>query len=203
MTAEESVLGIFVGGRARRMGGFPKGLLSSSPRGPSIVEHLVTLARETALAPVLVGDASAYAARMPDVPVRADSPTDVGPLGGLSALLAFAGSRLAITVACDMPFVTASLLVRLRDARSSAPIVATRREHFEPFLARYDSSRVAPRLAEQLGAGTRSFQKLFATCDVEEFELTPAEHAAWHDWDSPEELPEWAQGPGCGPPAKR
>ncbi|HWL84974.1 MAG TPA: molybdenum cofactor guanylyltransferase [Polyangiaceae bacterium] len=194
MTA--TVLGIFVGGRARRMGGFPKGLLPASRDGESIVRHLVRLADECDMDPVFAGDASPYVDVALDVAVLADCPAGVGPLGGLVALLAHAGDRAVITLACDMPFVTGDLLRRLRDAPCNAAIVAARRTEvgpFEPFLARYDAVRVAPVLADQLRKGARSFQELFARFDIEPWPLTADERAMWNDWDTPNDLPAWAR----------
>ncbi|WP_394826584.1 molybdenum cofactor guanylyltransferase [Pendulispora albinea] len=190
------VLGIFVGGRARRMGGFPKGLLPVSASGETIVERMVRLAHACDLEAALVGDAASYAGVAPHVVVLADSPAGIGPLGGLAALLAHARREPALAVACDMPFVTEALVTRLRDAPMSAPIVAARRTPdgpFEPFLARYDTARVEPVLAERIGAGVRSFQQLFAACGAAEWPLAPEEQAAWNDWDTPEDLPDWAR----------
>jgi len=199
VSEEAPLLGIFVGGRARRMGGFPKGLLPASNSGESIVRHLLTLAGEAGLDAVLIGEAGPYANAAPGVTALADSPTGIGPLGGLAALLAHAlgRHRFAIAVACDMPFVTGPVLDRLRSAPFSAQIVAARRTAngpFEPFLARYDAERVGAVLTRQLRGGTRSFQALFAACNVVEWPLTPEERAAWDDWDTPEDLPDWARG---------
>jgi len=196
MCVRRAVLGIFVGGRARRMGGFPKGLLPVSASGSSIVDHMVQLARKTNLEPVFAGDATAYAGVAPQVVALADSPPGIGPLGGLAALMAYAQERRVITVACDMPFVTGALLERLLAAESMAPIVAARRTAngpFEPFLARYDAAHVEPVLKEQIGVGVRSFQRLFAACGAAEWPLAPDERAAWNDWDSPDDLPAWAR----------
>ena len=190
------VLGIFVGGRARRMGGFPKGLLPRARDGESILRHLVAVAGEVGMETVLVGDAAPYSPEVSrGMVVLADRPASVGPLGGLGALLAHAGERRAVAVACDMPFVTAALLRRLRDAEATAPIVAMRRDAFlfEPFLARYDAARVAPVLAAMLDEGGRSFQQLFARIAVEPWVPSPEEHAAWTDWDAPDDLPPWAR----------
>lgn len=196
------LLGIFTGGHARRLGGIPKGLLPASEGGPPIVARLIALAGEAGLTPVLVGDAAPYVDAMPDLVVLPDRPVGIGPLGGLAALLEHAGDHAVVTVACDMPFVTAELLERVARGREAAgdgsgvaPIVAARRTDdgpFEPFLARYDAPRVTPILTNLLGEGVRSFQELFARVRVDEWRPSDEERAAWRDWDTPEDLPSWA-----------
>ncbi|WP_394832338.1 NTP transferase domain-containing protein [Pendulispora rubella] len=201
MTAAPRVLlGIFVGGAARRMNGFPKGRLFASAAGDtggtSIVKHLVQLGNEMSMAPVFVGEAAAYAEEAPGVVALADAPAGIGPLGGLAALLAHAREGHVIAVACDMPFVTREVLQRLRAHPSHATIVAARRTAdgpFEPFLARYDVHRTGGALEAYLRGGGRSFQRLFSTCDVTEWPLSAEERAAWNDWDTPEDVPPWAR----------
>lgn len=188
-SAEPSVVGIFVGGASRRMGGVPKGLLEDREAGEPLVVVLVARARAAGLAPVLVGAAEAYAHVVPDVARIADAPAGVGPLGGLRALLLHAGRRRALAIACDMPHVTAELLARLENADSTAAIVAARSgpTRWEPLFARYDPTRVLAELDRSLAAGTRSFQRLFEQLAVAELPLTPAEQRALVDWDTPED----------------
>ncbi len=52
--------GIFIGGAARRMGGFPKGRLPVAGSGQPIVLHLAALAQSLDLPVVLVGEHAAY-----------------------------------------------------------------------------------------------------------------------------------------------
>ncbi|HLK45630.1 MAG TPA: NTP transferase domain-containing protein, partial [Acidimicrobiales bacterium] len=107
------VAGIFVGGRALRMDGRPKGLLEA-PDGGTLVERSSNLLRNLGAEIVLLGNADAYGAV--GLPILADDPVDIGPLGGLVSLLRFAGRRPALALACDMPYVSGRLLQRLLDA---------------------------------------------------------------------------------------
>src|SRR5947207_2157679 len=99
-----SVLGIFVGGRSLRFGGRPKGLLPVPGPGGPIVRHLADLGASLGMSCVLVGDGPAvedYRAVLPSsVGQLSDEPAGVGPLGGLAALLAHAGARPAVALAC-------------------------------------------------------------------------------------------------------
>jgi molybdopterin-guanine dinucleotide biosynthesis protein A len=191
--APPPLLAIFVGGKSRRMGEH-KGLLPVPGGAEPIVEALVRRAREAGFDPLLVGDATPYAHLAEGVIRVEDDPPGAGPLAGLQAALRHAlntGRSRFVTVACDMPYVTPEALQQVRDHQSEAPVVAPRRgpdAPWEPMLARYDAARLADALAEAISQGQRSFQKLFASIEVEAPPLTPAINCALRDWDTPEDL---------------
>lgn len=171
-----------------------KGLLPVPGGAEPIVEALVRRAREAGFDPLLVGDATPYAHLAEGVIRVEDDPPGAGPLAGLQAALRHAlntGRSRFVTVACDMPYVTPEALQQVRDHQSEAPVVAPRRgpdAPWEPMLARYDAARLADALAEAISQGQRSFQKLFASIEVEAPPLTPAIDCALRDWDTPEDL---------------
>lgn len=187
---EALLLGVFVGGASRRMGGLPKGLLAAPDTGEPLVSRLLRVGREAGCEPVIVGRRAEYAAVAAGVPVLDDDPAEVGPLGGLRALLGYAGDRLAVAVACDMPFVSAGALRRLASTPSCAAVVAPRRgpgAPYEPFFARYDPPRVLPALDAVLRGGGRSLQGLLSRCEVEALSLDLESSAALTDWDTPDD----------------
>ena len=171
-----------------------KGLLPVPGGAEPIVEALVRRAREAGFDPLLVGDATPYAHLAEGVIRVEDDPPGAGPLAGLQAALRHArntGRSRFVAVACDMPYVTAEALQQVRDHQSAAPVVAPRRgpdAPWEPMLARYDAARLADALAEAISQGQRSFQKLFASIEVEAPPLTPAIDCALRDWDTPEDV---------------
>lgn len=182
-------MGIFVGGRSRRMGA-PKGRLPAPATGAALIDALVEVARAVGLSPVLVGDATPYADLARGVPRLADDPPGIGPLGGLRALLAHAPGT-AVAVACDMPSVSAAALKELLEHPSAAPVVAARRgprAPWEPLFARYDAPRVRAPLDRAVSAGTRSFQRFLAGVEVDPLPMTPAIERALVDWDRPEDI---------------
>jgi molybdopterin-guanine dinucleotide biosynthesis protein A len=196
------LLGIFVGGASRRMGS-PKGLLRAPDEGragasrarqepaETLVERLVRVGAEAGLDVCLVGEASAYAQLVPALPRLPDAPEGVGPLAGLAALLAAAGERPAVSVACDMPFVDADALRKVAFFPTLAAVVAPRRgpaAPFEPMLARWEPGRVLPELRAALGEGVRSFQALLRRLEVEPLPVDDALSRALVDWDAPEDL---------------
>lgn len=181
--------GVFTGGQSRRMGGRPKGLLAAPETGEALVVRAVRVMREAGLVPVLVGEASPYRALVQGVEEIADDPAGIGPLGGLSALVARGGGGRVIAVACDMPWVSVDALRALAEHPSRAPVVAARRAReapWEPFFARYDGARVAPVLRALIADGQRSFQRLFAALAVEAIDLGDARVVT--DWDTPEDV---------------
>ncbi len=183
-----TALGLFVGGRSARMGGSPKGLLPAPDTGQPLVARALGLGRALGLEVALVGRADAYRALAPDVPALDDEAPDAGPLGGLCALLAWAGARPAVALACDMPAVSLDDLRALRDHPADAAVVAARRSPdapWEPLLARYDPARVLPLARARLARGERSLQGLLREAGARDAGL-PAR--ACEDWDAPEDV---------------
>lgn len=187
------LLAIFVGGKSRRMGR-DKGLLLVPGGTEPIVEALVRAGREAGLDPVLVGDAAPYAQLAEGVTRVDDDPQGAGPLAGLQAAARTAlssGCSHFVAVACDMPHVTAEALVQTCGHPSEALVVAPRRgpgAPWEPMLARYDALQLVDVLADAISHGTRSFQQLFASIEVEALPLTPAIERALEDWDTPDDI---------------
>src|SRR5690242_7458214 len=102
--------GLFIGGKGSRMGGAAKGLLRTNGGGPTLLEHLVSeFASACPMATLaLVGERDEYVAL--GLPMLADATQDVGPIGGLHALLLDADARGAnqvIALACDLPYLKA------------------------------------------------------------------------------------------------
>lgn len=189
----QPLLAIFVGGKSRRMGRH-KGLLFVPGGSGPILEELLRVGRAAGLDPVLVGDATPYQDLAEGVICVEDDPPGAGPLAGLQAALRRAsstGRSHVIAIACDMPYVTAEALEQVRDHQSEAAVVAPRRgpdAPWEPMLARYDVVRLADVLANAISGGQRSFQKLFASIEVEALPLTPTVERALEDWDTPDDI---------------
>ena len=182
---KDVVAGIFVGGASRRMGGRPKGLLALDD-GRTLVERWVDVLRELDVEIVLVGRRAEYAGV--ELPQLEDAELGRGPLSGLAALLAHAGDRRALALACDMPRVEAEDLRALLDAAPDAVAVAPRREdRWEPLCAVYDAGRALEVVRRRLREGSLALQGLLDELGAVEADL-PASHL--HDWDRPEDTRE-------------
>ncbi len=100
---------ILAGGRARRLGGIPKGLLLRD--GRPLVAHLLELAPHFADTFLVTMDAGPY--RSFGVRAVADVVPGRGAPGGLHAALVHAHTSWVLAVAADMPFVTWPVVERL------------------------------------------------------------------------------------------
>src|SRR5690606_25110478 len=105
---------------------------------------------------VLVGKRPEYAAI--SLATLEDDPPGVGPIGGLAALLAHAGERHALVVACDMPFVTREDVTALLSSEGAMAVAARRDERWEPLFARYDAPRALPVVRRRIAAGRLGLQ---------------------------------------------
>jgi molybdopterin-guanine dinucleotide biosynthesis protein A len=178
--------GIFVGGAGSRMGGVAKGLMRTA-EGTTIVERWRAILARLGMRVVLVGDAESYASLGAEI--IPDDPSGIGPLGGLAALLRRAGAERVLALACDMPFVSRSLVERLLAAPEDARIVAPRRAgRWEPLCARYDAAHVLPTVLEQVSTRDHSLQRLLDRAGAAELPLTSREADELRDWDSPEDV---------------
>lgn len=172
------------------MGGRPKGMLRG-PSGDTLVARWKSLFDVLAVPCVLVGERAREAYAESEIPLIADARAgdDLGPLGGVVALLEHAGERSAIAVACDMPYVSLELVRRLALAPARSPALAARRDgRWEPFFARYDAKAVLATARAHADARRGSLQMLLDAVKAEELAMTPAEHAELRDWDRPEDV---------------
>jgi molybdopterin-guanine dinucleotide biosynthesis protein A len=186
------VIGLFVGGRGARMGGVVKGNLPG-PGGERLLERLVGECSEAlpSAAPVLIGDAPAHA----DLGLRSlpDAPLGVGPLGGLRALLLHAkesGAWGALALACDLPYLSASLVTRLATESPEAFLLAPREGvMWHTLVARY-SVLALPAVDATLAAGERALQRVVGRLGerARALALTPAELDELRDWDTPDDV---------------
>ena len=179
------IAGVLVGGAGSRMGGAAKGLLRRTS-GETLVERWAGIFDGLEIERVLVGDRAEYAAL--GWQQLEDDPAARGPLAGLLALLAFAGDRYAIAVACDMPHASPELVRALLDA-ADAPIVAPRQEGlWQPLFARYDAARVLPRALAQAREGQNALQPLLTRAGAHELVISDAQRSELRDWDAPSDI---------------
>jgi molybdopterin-guanine dinucleotide biosynthesis protein A len=161
-----------------------------------LVERLVRVIDEAGLfePPYLVGKRSEYA----DLGLSfvRDARSDSGPLAGIVGLLAQAqqqGAAGAIVVACDLPYVTHSLVRRLIEEPDATPIVCPRvDDRFQPLFGRYRVD-VLPSFGQALDEGRLSLQPLLRAHGAYVPLLDENELAQLRDWDTPEDAGEGAQ----------
>jgi len=186
------VVGIFVGGQARRMGGAAKGNLLYE--GRTILERTLEACRGAIpeLPRVyLVGNSAAYS--LSGVQRLDDEPQGRGPIGGLRALLEEARGfgACALALAGDMPFLTGALVTRLiLEQRSAAALAPRDGSRWQPLFARYDSSEVLPAVDAVLARGDTALQSVLRELGARaaELELSASERETLIDWDRPNDV---------------
>lgn len=189
MAPTSVIAGVFVGGASSRMG-MPKGLLRP-PDGSAatLVDRLVAVLEATSGVDsvVLVGRRAEYE-HFPYV-VLPDAVPEVGPLGGLLALMEHAEGRgigRVIAVGCDLPHLTSALVRRLLE-HSGGPIVAPRAGgYFQPLCARYDCA-LSVDVRAALRAGRKAVMPLLRAHRAVALDLGEKERIQVEDWDTPDD----------------
>ena len=164
---------VLAGGLSRRLGQDKRRLRLWGEDGPTLREYVVGIVgRLCADVVVVLNDPGAWA----DLPARLapDVYADGGSLGGIYAGLLAASYEYALAVACDMPFLEASLLgamlARPRDydllvPRSLQPGSARNALDLEPLHAIYGKACL-PAMRATLESGRRQIAAFFPSVRV-------------------------------------
>ncbi len=145
---------ILAGGRARRMDGKDKGLLSLN--GRPLVEHVLERISPQVDHVIINANRNQPAYQRFGQPVISDRDASYrGPLSGISSVMQTVTSRWFISVPCDAPLLPADLVRRLHDAlQDSGAIcaVAHSGESIQPVFALFRDS-AEPALSHFIQAG--------------------------------------------------
>lgn len=191
-----TLLGILVGGRSSRMGGVPKGLLSSprqTSQGRNLVESLAFEFRAVlpSAGVVIVGGVETDAYGLLGFERLADDPPGLGPMGGVRSLLQEGKrrhSRIAL-VGCDLPYIDALLFEKLLTYAPQALAIAPRNgTRWEPLFCRVDPVIGLPALDTVLAAGKTSLQAWLDAANCTALPLSDAQWRQLADWDSPADI---------------
>jgi len=183
VTATTKIHGFVLAGGASRRFGCDKALVEFE--GEALIARLCRILQAATSAPVrIIGDAEKY--RPVGVDCVADHWPGEGPLGGIiTALEATIGSAAApswaLTVGCDMPFVTVEWLRHLieRSAASKAEVVVPESAHgLEPLCACWRTSAV-PILRRAFENGTRR-----VTDAMKQLSMEVLDAADWKRFDN-------------------
>jgi molybdopterin-guanine dinucleotide biosynthesis protein A len=170
------------------MGGRIKGLLRGTD-GQPLVGRLRALLESVGIGDiVLVGRHSAYEAL--GLPGIEDSPEGIGPLGGLISLMqrAAGSESRALAIACDMPFVSDSLVRNLLSGPDAAVLAPRRGELWEPLCALYKPDRVLAEARRRATGRDHSLQGLLNAVGAVELPLGADEAWMLADWDASEDV---------------
>ena len=150
---------VLAGGRAQRMGGANKGLLTF--RGRPLVSHALDALGGVVGTRLISANRNLEAYARLGFPVIQDASENFdGPLAGLLSAMRMAATSYVLTVPCDAPLLTGSLLQRLavRVFDSGAEIaVAEDGERLHPVVMLAET-RLTDDLQAYLNAGERKVQ---------------------------------------------
>jgi molybdopterin-guanine dinucleotide biosynthesis protein A len=188
------IVGVFVGGSGSRLGGVAKGLLPTPDAKSTLIARLrgEIEAALPGVEIVLVGGAEAYSSL--GLPAIADEPAGIGPLGGLTGLLAHAercAARHALALACDLPRLERTLIARLAVESSEAAALLVEQDGVRnPLIARYEARSALPAAQRALDGGKRSLQAVLDQLEprIVKLELSADELASLGDWDTPDDM---------------
>ncbi len=162
MELPELTVALQAGGKSSRMGrdkSFVK--LQGQPLIERVMERVAGLGRETILV-----------TNKPDeyehlgLPMVGDIFPDKGPLGGIYTAVERASQPHVLIVACDMPWLSRSLLNHMISLRNEADVVVPRWDKFpEPLHAVYSKKCLGP-IEEKLAADQLKITGFFGQVDV-------------------------------------
>jgi molybdenum cofactor guanylyltransferase len=186
-------IGLFVGGAGKRMGGVAKGMLLVPDGSETLIGRLLRVCRAVAPSATiyLVGEDAAYATL--GVPSVADEPAGIGPLGGLRGLLLRAqreGSRAALALACDLPFLDQNVLSALSAPLTRAARVPFVEAFFQPLAAAYEPTATLQAIDRSRALGKHALLYVLQILgeQVERLEIDSAQAHTLRDWDTPEDM---------------
>jgi molybdopterin-guanine dinucleotide biosynthesis protein A len=190
--APKLVIGIFIGGAGKRLGGVAKGLLKG-PGGTSLAAALHS--RSRAALPnaecVLVGHHARYEGF--GLTMLDDEPAEQGPIGGLCALLRRAeatGVPRVIALACDLPYVSETLIRKLAQYSGPGNAVAPKVDgKWQSLFARYDVAPTLRAAESALENGQKAVYRVIEQLDMAQLPLNEEEELELVDWDNPEDVP--------------
>jgi molybdopterin-guanine dinucleotide biosynthesis protein A len=168
--SDQTIAGaILAGGQARRFGGRDKSRLTG-PDGRSIIVRQLDLLQRVTGTTFIVTTAEDRQSRPDrfsdlDAAVAVDQITGAGALGGIHAALSHAATCLpgvtrVIVLACDLPFITESLLTDLAERATSADGAWVCGERGpEPLIACYQVASL-DRITRALAGGERRASSL-------------------------------------------
>ncbi len=181
--------GILIGGRARRFGGIPKGLLRAPHRQPIVVQLAAAF---RSIQPegevVLLGRNPAYEEL--GLVMLQDAGAGLGPIGGLLSLLRHGAARNAnaLLLGCDLPNLTRRTLYHL--TRHFKP-PATSLHHagvWQPMVSLYDSQACLTAIQRRVEARQLGLGSALEALGAHAVRLEASDADELHDWDCPNDL---------------
>jgi molybdopterin-guanine dinucleotide biosynthesis protein A len=194
---------LVAGGKATRLGGWPKGLLRAG--GETLAARAVALFRALFGEVLIVANDPAPYASL-GVPVVPDALSGKGAPGGLHAALRAARTPWVFAAGCDMPFLSADAIRFLWERRGAAPAALVEWERGLEGLHAFWSAPCLPLVERMLREGEPSMRALAAAVGARvvpaaEWRLVDPDGRALENANALEDLRRVGlEGPGGGVP---
>lgn len=190
--------GVLAGGRGKRFGGRPKGLLKVG-LGLCIMERQVAELASSGVEEmiILASDPRPYRAFGPRI--VPDLRMGTGPLGGIEAAVSYYASRFKATLflPCDLPGITARQIRILKrsflKARAGVAVAVTEGDLREPLCAVVDN-RLLPAISKAIDEGKRKVGEVWQSLDLAFVHFSDPE--PFFNVNTPMDLVSWLAGQG-------
>lgn len=132
--------------------------------GKPMIAHVYDVLRSCCTSVVLAGDPPDLPPSMQNVSRVIDRFRDVGPIGGLEALLASGIDREYLVVPCDLPRLQPETLRLLTMAPGNLPVVLATEKCVQPLVARYGVGQL-PEIRKRIEQGLHSLRAMLHVID--------------------------------------
>ncbi len=183
---------ILAGGKATRLGGIAKGLLSDIA-GRHIVVRLVEQVFVAGIEDIVISANDAPLYEFLKRPIIVDRHADIGPLGGIEAVLIELAPRVdsVLFLACDLPNITSAEILRLVQSYRANPqriAVACTNEGDHPLCA-VVPAKVLPAVTAAIAAGSYGVGRLWGSVGASPVQID--DDARLLNINTPEDLHSW------------
>ncbi|NOZ07896.1 MAG: molybdenum cofactor guanylyltransferase [FCB group bacterium] len=148
---------ILAGGKSSRMAS-DKAFLKLD--GKAIIEHVVTTVRRVLPKPKIITNTPGKYEFL-NLPCYTDIIKNTGPLGGIYTALINTTARRCLILACDLPFITETLIKIMSEENPAFEVVAVDAGRgIEPLCAVYDISCI-PKIKAQIDSGNYKVSDIY------------------------------------------
>jgi molybdopterin-guanine dinucleotide biosynthesis protein A len=162
--------GVLAGGRGKRFGGRPKGLLRVAP-GICIMEKQLTELARSGMEEMIILANNPLPYKAFGSKILPDLRAGTGPLGGIETAVSYYASRFKATLflPCDLPAITARQIRILKEGfvrtRAGVAVAVTEGDLREPLCAVVDN-RLLPAISKAIDEEKRKVGEVWQSLDM-------------------------------------
>lgn len=182
---------VLAGGNSSRMGKPKEGILLQD--GHKMIEHAISTLSPLCKNVVIIGKCEGY--KTSNITVIPDKRPELGPLEGIETLLTSNLDTEYLVVACDQPFLTKDLLLRLVTSKSSSLIrlfgTGNRKDRETNSFPGYYSGKLLSHVQDCIQKNKLAMYTMIKSCkDVEWISISEKERLLLKSINTPCDLEE-------------